>query len=171
MKLSKLFLQCRILCLHLSFSSLKFKICLTLILPIYLKELRNFILCIIHAWSLFCSLRIYISLQFLSIILKKLVFCFSVFCVFCLICFELAVIFIDFYNIFIIIIYIGNKCSVILFSPKVIMKTVLVKTCFQRSYLLAKYENQRNIFHVEHGCLLLAQKYSLFGGHSIITIP
>ena len=93
------------------------------------------------------------------------------FCVFCLICFELAVIFIDFYNIFIIIIYKGNKCSVILFSPKVIMKTVLVKTCFQRSYLLAKYENQRNIFHVEHGCLLLAQKYSSFGGHSIITIP
>ena len=164
-----MFLQCRIFCLQLSFSSLKFKTCLTLILPIYLKELRNFILYIIHAWSLFCSLQIYISLHFLPIILKKLAFCFSVFCVFCLICFELEVIFIDFYNIFVIIIYTDNKYSVILFSPKVIMKTVLVKTCFQRS-LLAKYENQGNIFHVEHGCLLLAQKYSLFGGHSNITI-
>ena len=36
----------------------------------YLKELRNCILCITRAWLLFCSIRIYISLHFLLILLK-----------------------------------------------------------------------------------------------------
>ena len=31
----------------------------------HLKELRNFILCIIRVWLLFCSIRVYISLHFL----------------------------------------------------------------------------------------------------------
>ena len=44
-----------------------------------LKELRNCILCTIPVWSLFCSVRIYIILHFLPIILVKLDFCFSVF--------------------------------------------------------------------------------------------
>ena len=47
------------------------------------------------------------------IILFITAFCFSVFCVFCLFCFEFGVIFIDwtsliFYNIFVIIFYIGT---------------------------------------------------------------
>ena len=51
-----------------------------------LKELRNFILCILCAWSLFYSIRIYISLHFLPI--KKIVFCLSVSWLFCLLFFE-----------------------------------------------------------------------------------
>ena len=47
----------------------------------------------------------------------KLVFSLSVFCVFCL-CLEFEVIFTNFYSIFLIIIYIGTKYSVILFSPE-----------------------------------------------------
>ena len=37
-----------------------------------LKELRNFILCIIPVWSLFCSVRVYISLHFAPIFFVKL---------------------------------------------------------------------------------------------------
>ena len=59
-----------------------------------LKELQNYILYIIYEWSLFCSLRIYISLHFLLILSKKTFF--FVFCVFHLISFELEVIFINF---------------------------------------------------------------------------
>ena len=33
-----------------------------------LKELRNCILCIVSVWSLFCSVRVYISLHFLPIL-------------------------------------------------------------------------------------------------------
>ena len=47
-------------------------------LNIFLKELRNRILCIICACSLFCSIWIYVSLHFLPILLKN--FCLSVFC-------------------------------------------------------------------------------------------
>ena len=39
-----------------------------------LKELRNCILCIICVWSLFCSVRVYISLHFLPILLVILDF-------------------------------------------------------------------------------------------------
>ena len=63
-----------------------FALCL---LCFYLKELRNCILCIIRVWSLFCSVRVYMSLHFLSlhyislyflpILLVKLGFRFSVF--------------------------------------------------------------------------------------------
>ena len=42
--------------------------------PICLKELRNCILCIIRVWSLFCSVRVDISLHFLPIPLLKLGF-------------------------------------------------------------------------------------------------
>ena len=38
---------------------------------INLKELWNCILCIICMWSLFCSVRVYISLQFLPILLEN----------------------------------------------------------------------------------------------------
>ena len=44
-----------------------------------LKELRNFILCVICVWSWFFSVLVYISLQFLPIFLLKLAFRFSVF--------------------------------------------------------------------------------------------
>ena len=44
-----------------------------------LKELRNYILCIFSLWSLFCSVRVYIRLHFLPMILVKLVFRLSVF--------------------------------------------------------------------------------------------
>ena len=49
------------------------------------KELRSFILWIFCVGLLFCSLRIYITLYFPSIL-------FSVLCIFCLICLELEVI-------------------------------------------------------------------------------
>ena len=49
---------------------------------IKLKELRNCILCIFRAWSLFCSWRIYISLHFLPLLFKNLAFLF--FCGLCL---------------------------------------------------------------------------------------
>ena len=45
----------------------------------FLKELRNGIFCTICVWSLFCSVRIYISLHFLLILLVKLGFRLSVF--------------------------------------------------------------------------------------------
>ena len=45
-----------------------------------LKELRNFIFCIIPVWSVFCSVRFYISLDFLPILLVKLGFYLS--CIF-----------------------------------------------------------------------------------------
>ena len=44
-----------------------------------LKELRNCILCIIRVWLLFCSVRVYISLHFLPILLAKLRFSLSLF--------------------------------------------------------------------------------------------
>ena len=44
-----------------------------------LKELRNYILCIIRVWSLLCSVRVYISLHFLPTRLVKLGFRLSVF--------------------------------------------------------------------------------------------
>ena len=44
-----------------------------------LKELRNCSLWIICVWSLFCSVRVYINLHFLPIILVKLGFHLSVF--------------------------------------------------------------------------------------------
>ena len=44
-----------------------------------LKQLRNCILCIISAWSFFCSARVNISLHFLPILLVKLGFRLSVF--------------------------------------------------------------------------------------------
>ena len=44
-----------------------------------LKDLRNCILCLISVWSLFCSVRVYISLHFLPMILVKLDFRLSVF--------------------------------------------------------------------------------------------
>ena len=40
-----------------------------------LMELRNCISCIIRVWSVFYSLRVYISLHFLHILLVKLSFC------------------------------------------------------------------------------------------------
>ena len=43
-----------------------------------LKELRNYILGIIHAWSLFCLVRVYMSLHSLPILSVKLGFCLSV---------------------------------------------------------------------------------------------
>ena len=43
-----------------------------------MKELQNCILFIIRAWSLFCSVRVYISLHFLPILLIKLDFDLSV---------------------------------------------------------------------------------------------
>ena len=43
----------------------------------FLKELRKFILCIIPVWSVFCSVRFYISLDFLPVLLVKLGFCLS----------------------------------------------------------------------------------------------
>ena len=62
---------------------------------IILKEVRNCILCIICAWSLFCSLQIFINLRY-AYSSKKLNSCFSGFFFFCLFCFELEVIFIEF---------------------------------------------------------------------------
>ena len=44
-----------------------------------LKELQNCILCSISVWSLFGSVRLYISLHFLPMILVKLVFHLSLF--------------------------------------------------------------------------------------------
>ena len=51
---------------------------------ICLKELRNCVFGIICMWSLFCSVRVYISQPFLTIVLVKLsYFCVSVTLVFC----------------------------------------------------------------------------------------
>ena len=51
---------------------------------ICLKELRNCVFGIICIWSLFCSVRVYISQPFLTIVLVKLsYFCVSVTLVFC----------------------------------------------------------------------------------------
>ena len=60
------------------------------------------------------------SLHFLPILFKNQFFCFLVFRVFSPFCFELEFIFIDFYSIFVSIIYIGTKCYATLFSPEVI---------------------------------------------------
>ena len=76
-----------------------------LFITIFLKELRNGILCFISAWSLFCLIQICVSLHFPSILLKKQAFCSA---------FEFNVIFKDFYNICVIIIY--SMCFVILFA-------------------------------------------------------
>ena len=67
----------------------------------------------------------------------KPVFHLFVFCVFCLLCFEFDVIFKILYNIFAIIVYIGSKCSIILFSVYKNYKnvtTVLSKTSFWRGF-------------------------------------
>ena len=45
----------------------------------HLKELQNCILCVIPVWSLFCSVRVYKGLHFLSILLVKLGFRLSMF--------------------------------------------------------------------------------------------
>ena len=45
----------------------------------HLKELPNCVLYIICVWSIFCSVRVYVSLHFLPILLVKLVFRLSVF--------------------------------------------------------------------------------------------
>ena len=37
----------------------------------WLKELQNFILCIIPVWSLFCSVQAYISLYFLPFLFRS----------------------------------------------------------------------------------------------------
>ena len=80
------------------------------------KELRNCILCILRARSLFCSIRICISLYFLPILSKNQFFVFPC-SIFYLFCFEFEFIFVDLsYNICRIIAQIGTKCSVILFS-------------------------------------------------------
>ena len=81
---------------------------------------RICVLYIIRAWSLFCSIRIYISLHFLPVLLKKLVFLFFCVLLFCIFCFyEFNVIFTDFlYNTCVIIISIGTKCSMILLPPR-----------------------------------------------------
>ena len=39
-----------------------------------LKDLRNCILCVIQVWSVFYSVRVYISLHFIPILLVKLSF-------------------------------------------------------------------------------------------------
>ena len=44
--------------------------------------LENSILCIIRVWSVICSVRVYISLHCLPIILVKLCFLLSCFCIF-----------------------------------------------------------------------------------------
>ena len=59
----------------------------------FLKELRNSIFHIILAWSLFCSIRVYAGLHFLSVFFVKLVFRCSVFSVFFVLCFEFNIIF------------------------------------------------------------------------------
>ena len=61
-----------------------------------LKELRNCISSIIRMWSLFCSIRVYARLHFLTILLETRFLSFRVFCAFCLFCIELDVIFINF---------------------------------------------------------------------------
>ena len=48
--------------------------------------------------------------------LKKLVHCLAVFCVFYLFCFELDVIFTDFLNIFLILVYKDDNCSMSSFA-------------------------------------------------------
>ena len=64
-------------------------------------------------------------MHFLPILLKKLVFCFSLFCVFYLYCLEFEAIFMKVIfirnnlNVFVIIIFLGTKCSVILFIWKI----------------------------------------------------
>ena len=58
-----------------------------------LKELRNCILCIIREWSLFCSVRVYVSLYFLLFLLVKLLLiflCFRFLC-FCIFGFQFLV--------------------------------------------------------------------------------
>ena len=65
-----------------SFWNKTFSYCLIQILLLFsylLKELRDCILCIICVWSLFCSVRVYISLHFLPIFFGKTRF--SSFCV------------------------------------------------------------------------------------------
>ena len=47
-----------------------------------LKELQNCILCVVGVWSLFCSVRVYIILHFLPILLVKLSFRLSMFWLF-----------------------------------------------------------------------------------------
>ena len=66
-------------------------------LSISLKEVQNCILCMIRAWSLFCSLRIFVSLC-CTYSFKKLGSCFSGFFFFCRFRFELEVTFIHFCN-------------------------------------------------------------------------
>ena len=46
--------------------------------PNNLKELRNCILRIILAWSLFCLTQVYVGLRFFTISFGKLVFCLPV---------------------------------------------------------------------------------------------
>ena len=48
-------------------------------LYLFTKELQNCILCIIRVWSLFCSVRVFVSLHFLAILLAKLGFRLSMF--------------------------------------------------------------------------------------------
>ena len=71
--------------------------------------------CIFNACSSFCSLQIYTSLHFFAYIFKKLVVRLPIFCVFRLFCIELSVT-LRFYNICLIIGYIGTKGYFILFS-------------------------------------------------------
>ena len=58
---------------------------------ISLKELRNCILYIFRVWSLFCSVRVDVSLHFLPSLLLKLNFNLSEFCFFVFLCILLLV--------------------------------------------------------------------------------
>ena len=116
-----------------------------LYLNITLKELRNFILCIIHVGSLFCSVRVYISLHFLPIIFVKLGFvflCFSFSC-FCIFGFQLLVllyvlnwIFSCFLERLSSILCSGNNNHVLFNFVLTLFKWSIIKACFQSGFEL-----------------------------------
>ena len=56
----------------------------------FLKELQNLVLCVNLVCLLFCSLRVYLNLYFLRLLLEKL-FCFFAFI--CFLCFQFHLVF------------------------------------------------------------------------------
>ena len=116
----------------------------------FLKELRNGILCTICVWSVFCSVRIYISLHFLLILLVKLGFRLSVFwffmflfylvfSVFAVQCFWIQSYLKRFNNLFSL--YSNNLLK---------YKNRVIKTCFQRSLFTKKNAIYKEIFYSVH---------------------
>ena len=118
-----------------------------------LKGVTNCILCITRVWSLFCSVRVYIRLYFLPILLVKLCLRLSVFWffmflflwtllfIFSVLCFEFNIISKDLTRFFSFAITLFKHNDLLKYKNRVITK------CFQRALFVKKNAIYKDKFY------------------------